>query len=102
MAPKSLTHMPVAQLVEHIEALIAKQDIVSKPEAIRISSLHDKDGVVLVFAVELVQEPVSITLDMTTDDVGLQELYSNAWRVACYIGEARGLKVQRFQTHESR
>lgn len=100
MAPKSLTHMPVTQLVEHIEAQIAQQTALSKPEAIRLNSVHNKAGKVLALNLELLQEPRAVTLGVSVAAEGLQNLRRDLWRVACYIGDERRLKVQLFETHD--
>lgn len=100
MAPKNLTLMSMPQLVEHIEAQIAQQTALSKPEAIRLNSVHNKAGKILALNLELIQEPLTVTLGVSVAAEGLQNLRRNLWRVACYIGDERRLKVQLFETND--
>ena len=100
MAPKGLTLMSVTQLVEHIEAQIAQQTAISKPEAIRLNTILNKAGKILALNLELIQEPCAVTLGVSVAAEGLQNLRRDLWRVACYIGDERRLKVQLFETHD--
>lgn len=100
MAPKSLTQMSMPQLVEYIEAQIAQQTALSKPEAIRLNSVHNKAGKIFALSLELIQEPLTATLGFSVAAYGLQKLRRDLWRVACYIGDERRLKVQLFETHD--
>lgn len=100
MAPKNLTLMSMPQLVEHIEAQIAQQTALSKPEAIRLNAILNKEGRILALNLELIQEPRAVTLGVSVAAEGLQTLRRNLWRVACYIGDERRLKVQLFETHD--
>lgn len=100
MAPKGLTLMSVTQLVEHIEAQIAQQTSLSQPEAIRLNAVLNKAGKILALNLELIQEPRAVTLGVSVAADGLQNLRRDLWRVACYIGDERRLKVQLFETHD--